>query len=98
MSKALTMGLALAGFAVTVLVLPHVAQASHGMGATNRTVVVDVVMAYVDPGVAGFVVVSVLGFISAIGYTFRTYIGRLKRFVLGDRQGATSENEERARQ
>ncbi len=43
----------------------------------------DVLMAYVDPGVAGFIIVSVLGFISAVGYTARAYIGRLKQFVTG---------------
>lgn len=43
----------------------------------------DVLMAYVDPGVAGFIIVSVLGFISAVGYTARAYIGRLKRLVRG---------------
>ena len=40
-----------------------------------------VLLAYVDPGAAGFIIVSVLGFISAVGYTARAYIGRLKRLV-----------------
>ena len=39
-------------------------------------------VAYVDPGAAGFIIVSVLGFISAVGYTARAYLGRLKRIVL----------------
>ena len=34
--------------------------------------------AYVDPGAAGFVVVSVLGFLSALGYACRARLTRLK--------------------
>ena len=35
-------------------------------------------LAYVDPGSAGFVIVTVLGFLSAATYTLRTYVSRLK--------------------
>lgn len=34
--------------------------------------------AYVDPGAAGFVVVSVLGFLSALGYAWRARLSRLR--------------------
>ncbi len=37
---------------------------------------------YVDPGIAGFIIVSVLGFLAAIGYTVRAWLSRLKQFVL----------------
>ena len=54
---------------------------------------VDVLLAYVDPGAAGFVIVTVLGFISAIGYTARAYLGRLRRFVPGGgRRGRQDES------
>ena len=39
--------------------------------------------AYVDPGAAGFVVTTVLGFLAASGYVVRGYLGRLKRRVFG---------------
>ena len=35
--------------------------------------------AYVDPGAAGFVITTVLGFLAAIGYTARSHLYRLKR-------------------
>ena len=44
---------------------------------------VEVLLAYIDPGVAGFVIVSVLGFISSIGYMARSYVGRVKRRLFG---------------
>lgn len=37
----------------------------------------ELLLAYVDPGSAGFVIVSVLGFLSAVGYTLRNAFGRL---------------------
>ena len=37
-----------------------------------------IIMAYVDPGSAGFIIVSVLGFLAAAGYTVRAYLGRLR--------------------
>jgi len=44
---------------------------------------VNVLRAYIDPGVAGFVIVTVLGFISSIGYWARSYIGRVKQRLFG---------------
>lgn len=44
---------------------------------------VDVLWAYIDPGVAGFVIVAILGFLSSIGYLARSYIGRVKRWLFG---------------
>ena len=37
----------------------------------------ELLLAYVDPGSAGFIIVSVLGFLSAVGYTLRNAFGRL---------------------
>ena len=37
--------------------------------------------AYVDPGSAGFVITSVLGFLAAGGYIVRGYLSRLKHRV-----------------
>lgn len=51
-------------------------------------------LAYIDPGSAGFVIVSILGFLSAVGYTFRRACQRLKdRFLalLGGRRGEAEE-------
>ncbi len=39
--------------------------------------------AYVDPGTAGFVITSVLGFLAAAGYVVRGWFGRFKRRVFG---------------
>ncbi len=48
--------------------------------------------AYVDPGSAGFVITSVLGFLAAGGYIIRGYLGRLKRRVFrGDRKAEDSD-------
>ena len=41
--------------------------------------------AYVDPGAAGFVITTVLGFLAAIGYTVRSHLYRLKRWITGKR-------------
>lgn len=35
--------------------------------------------AYVDPGSGSVIITTILGFIAAIGYTFRKYFYRLKR-------------------
>lgn len=95
MSRTLHIGLVAAVLVVPTLVLPHAVYA-YGIGAATQTPsVVDVLKFYVDPGAAGFIIVSVLGFISAIGYTFRTYIGRMKRLVLGDRRRTAQEKPER---
>lgn len=51
-------------------------------------------LAYIDPGSAGFIIVSILGFLSAVGYTFRRACQRLKeRFLamLGRRRGEAEE-------
>ena len=58
-------------------------------GAAGR---VDVLMAYVDPGAAGFVIVTVLGFFAAIGYTARAYLSRMKQ-ILFRRGSAAQEGE-----
>lgn len=44
---------------------------------------IEVLRAYIDPGMAGFVIVTVLGFISSIGYMAREYLGRVKRRLFG---------------
>lgn len=44
---------------------------------------VEILWAYIDPGVAGFVIVAILGFLSSIGYLARSYIGRVKRWLFG---------------
>lgn len=36
------------------------------------------IFAYVDPGSAGFIIVSVLGFLAAAGYTIRMHFAKLK--------------------
>ena len=38
--------------------------------------------AYVDPGSAGFIIVSILSFLAAIGYVVRAYFSRLKERLL----------------
>ena len=66
------------------LVQPDAVLAYDGGAVAHRSSAgVDILMAYVDPGAAGFVIVTVLGFISAIGYTARAYLGRLRRLVPG---------------
>lgn len=49
---------------------------------------VEVLRAYIDPGMAGFVIVTVLGFISSVGYWARTHIRRVKRWLFGPRETA----------
>ena len=52
----------------------------------------ELLLAYVDPGSAGFVIVSVLGFLSAVGYTLRNAGGRLLARLRGGRgRGATGD-------
>ena len=83
MSRALMMVLAITPVVVILLTQSHLALAHNGIGlAPQSPAEVEVMVAYVDPGAAGFIIVSVLGFISAVGYTARAYIGRLKRMVL----------------
>ena len=64
------------------IVLPEAAQAYGDAGpASSVTASVDVILGYVDPGAAGFVIVTVLGFLAAIGYTARAYLNRMKQLV-----------------
>ena len=39
--------------------------------------------AYIDPGAAGFAIVSILGFLTAAGYTIRQHWRRIKCWVRG---------------
>lgn len=49
---------------------------------------IEIVAAYIDPGSAGFIITTVLGFIAAVGYTIRLYFHRLKGiFSSGNRRG-----------
>lgn len=50
---------------------------------------VEILRAYIDPGMAGFVIVTVLGFISSVGYMAREYLRRLKRRLFGPGETAT---------
>ena len=45
-----------------------------------------ILRAYIDPGMAGFIVVAVLGFISSIGYMAREYLRRARRWLSGSRE------------
>ena len=56
--------------------------------SANPTGHVDLVLAYVDPGAAGFVIVTVLGFFAAIGYTARAYLSRMKQMVFRSKPAA----------
>ncbi len=38
--------------------------------------------AYVDPGSAGFIIVSILSFLAAIGYVIRAFFSRLRERLL----------------
>ena len=88
MSRALMNVLAATAVVVIALVHSHLALAHQDIVVASQSPAeVEVMVAYVDPGAAGFIIVSVLGFISAVGYTARAYIGRLKRMVLrGERE------------
>ena len=82
MSRALPKVLAAAAFAVALL-QPDPVLAYDGAAVQRPSGGGDILMAYVDPGAAGFVIVTVLGFVSAIGYTARAYLGRLWRLAPG---------------
>ena len=88
MNRALMKVLGTTAVVVIVLVQSHVVLAHHDIGLVSQSPAeVEVMVAYVDPGAAGFIIVSVLGFISAVGYMARAYIGSLKRMVLrGERE------------
>ena len=45
------------------------------------TVRMLLLLAYVDPGSAGFIVTTVLGVLAAGGYIARSYLNRLKQWV-----------------
>ncbi len=53
-------------------------------------------LAYIDPGSAAFVIVSILGFLSAVGYTFRRACQRLKERFFGNARPSPGEAEEAA--
>lgn len=64
--------------------LPLAALGSQGVGiASPAAGEVELMLAYIDPGVAGFVIVSILGFLSSVGYLARSYIGRVKERLFG---------------
>ena len=42
----------------------------------------SVAHAYVDPGSAGFIIVSILSFLAAIGYVVRAFFSRLRERFL----------------
>ena len=48
-----------------------------GFGAVRMILL----LAYVDPGSAGFIITTVLGMLAAGGYLARVYLNRLKRWV-----------------
>ena len=61
---------------------PLVALAYEGpVAAAESLSRVAVLLAYIDPGAGGFIIVTVLGFISAVGYMARSYLARLKAMV-----------------
>ena len=92
MSRVLLSVLA-AALIVVALIQPHAALAYDGAVTHRPSGGIDVLMAYVDPGAAGFIIVTALGFISAIGYTARAYLGRLRRLVPGGgRRGRQDES------
>ena len=85
--RAVTIAMIALGF-----VLPGAAQAYSGagpmLGAASPTGPVEVILAYVDPGAAGFVIVTVLGFFAAIGYTARAYLSRMKQVLFRSKPAA----------
>lgn len=56
----------------------------------------EFLLAYIDPGAAGFVIVSILGFISSVGYLARAYLGKVKRRLFGRRDADTEDVDDRA--
>ena len=66
-------------------VLPGAAQAYPVVGSAPGVLSppgpVELTLAYVDPGAAGFVIVTVLRFFAAIGYTARAYLSRMKQML-----------------
>ena len=60
---------------------PKRATDSHPGMIGFSTVRMLLLLAYVDPGSAGFIVTTVLGVLAAGGYIARTYLNRLKQWV-----------------
>ena len=74
-------------------IFPEAAQAYDVAGVVSGSAGrVDILMAYVDPGAAGFVIVTVLGFFAAIGYTARAYLSRMKQILF--RRGSAAQDGE----
>ena len=74
-------------------IFPEAAQAYDVAGVVSGSAGrVDVLLAYVDPGAAGFVIVTVLGFFAAIGYTARAYLSRMKQILF--RRGSPAQEGE----
>ena len=46
--------------------------------------------AYVDPGSGSVIVTTILGLVAAVGYTFRKYFYKLKRFIIGRKHQSQS--------
>ncbi len=76
----LLLSMLLAAVIVAGAALPKLVTAYDGGGAPAPVPVgtIEVVLAYIDPGAAGFIIVSVLGFLAAAGYTVRASFSRLK--------------------
>lgn len=58
-----------------------VAEAAPALGCGSSAAAASPLFAYVDPGAAGFVIVTILGFLTAVGYTIRYRFAQLKRRV-----------------
>ena len=56
-----------------------------------------VILAYIDPGSASFVILSVLGFMAAVGYVVRGWLSQLKQLVFRRRPVASASKKRRAR-
>jgi len=54
----------------------------------------SVAYAYVDPGSGSVIVTTILGFIAAIGYTFRKYFYKLKRTLFGSKTEDDASNKD----
>ena len=52
----------------------------------------EILQAYIEPGLAGFVIVTVLGFLSSVGYWARFHIGRMKRRLFGRGEACPVDN------
>jgi hypothetical protein len=53
----------------------------------------NIAYAYVDPGSGSVIVTAILGFLGAIGYTFRRYFYKIRRVLTG-KSKSEEENEE----